>query len=181
MKRHNVINENSNFQQSLNFSFVWQLSNVNKKTYLRILLTNICIHALYRYYSPMWGRLPWMGCGHSHLQGRCRNKQSYSCRCMLKLVQNRSGAGKKFFVQLTECWPSACENDHEIQEKKFNAAVSLWYKGVATFSNGGKTTDWSFHLSVILQEICSASWQPLLLVNKCLVWLDMLWIAEEQI
>jgi len=29
----------------------------------------------------------------------------------------------------------------------FNATESLWFKGVATFSSGGKTTDWSFQVS----------------------------------
>jgi len=32
---------------------------------------------------------------------------------------------------------------------------SLWCKGVAIFSNDGESTDWSFQLSVILQEISS--------------------------
>jgi len=38
--------------------------------------------------------------------------------------------------------------------KKFHAKESLWYKGVATFSCGGKTTDSNFQFSMILQEIC---------------------------
>jgi len=32
---------------------------------------------------------------------------------------------------------------------------SLRYEGAATFSSGGETIDYSFQLSVILQEICS--------------------------
>ena len=41
--------------------------------------------------------------------------------------------------------------------KKFSATESLLYKGVATFSSGGKTTDCSIQLSVNLQETRSAS------------------------
>jgi len=37
--------------------------------------------------------------------------------------------------------------------KKFNAAESLRYKGVATFSSVGETTDWSVRHSVILKDI----------------------------
>jgi len=37
--------------------------------------------------------------------------------------------------------------------KKFNATESLQCKGVATFSSGGETTNWSLQLLVILQEI----------------------------
>jgi len=36
--------------------------------------------------------------------------------------------------------------------KKFNAA-ELVVQGVATFSSGGETTDWSFQISEILQEM----------------------------
>jgi len=42
---------------------------------------------------------------------------------------------------------------------------------VAIFASGGETTDWSFQLSVILQEIRIAWWQLALLVNDCFVWL----------
>jgi len=52
---------------------------------------------------------------------------------------------------------------------------------VETFSSGSETTYWSFQGSVILQEICSAWWQPALLKNKCLLSMIMLWIAEDQI
>jgi len=70
-------------------------------------------------------------------------------------VDPGAGRDKKFFVRVTECWPNACESD---VGKKFSATESLWYKGVATFSNGGETTDWSFQLLVILQEKCSGWW-----------------------
>jgi len=43
---------------------------------------------------------------------------------------------RKFFVRVTEYWPSACEND---MSKKFNAIESFRYKGVGTFSSGGET------------------------------------------
>jgi len=72
---------------------------------------------------------------------------------------------KKFFVQVKD-WPGACKSD---MSKKFNVTESLWYKSLATFFSGGKTTDWSFQLSVsvILQEKRSGLWQLALLVNKC--------------
>ena len=47
------------------------------------------------------------------------------------------GAGrardKKFFVRVTECWPSACESK---MNKKFNATERFRYKDVVTFSSG---------------------------------------------
>jgi len=70
----------------------------------------------------------------------------------------------------TERWPNACEIG---MTKTFNVTESLRYKGVETFSSGGETTDWSSQLSVILQEIRSASWQLALLANECLVRLGM--------
>jgi len=70
---------------------------------------------------------------------------------ILYLVAGRGRCGIRLFVWVTECCPSACESD---MSKKFNVTESLRYKGVATC--GGETTDWSFQLSVILQEICSA-------------------------
>jgi len=69
---------------------------------------------------------------------------------------------KKFFVLVTECWLNACESD---MSKKLNATEGLWYKSVETFSSEGETTDWSFQLSVILQERRSAWGQLVLLVN----------------
>ena len=65
--------------------------------------------------------------------------------------------------------------------KKCNAIESLWYNVAAKFSKSGEATDWSFQLSVVLQEIRSASSQPTLIVNECLVRLGILWIAEELI
>jgi len=50
--------------------------------------------------------------------------------------------------------------------------------GLETFSRGCLTTDWSFRISVILQEIRSAWWQPALLMNECLVSMIMSWIAD---
>jgi len=54
---------------------------------------------------------------------------------------------------------------------------SLRYKGVATFSSGGETIDWSIQLPVIMQEIRSGWWQLVLLMNECLAWLGISWIA----
>ena len=85
---------------------------------------------------------------------------------------------KIFFVQVNECWFNACEGD---MRKKCNAIESLWYNVAAKFSKSGEATDWSFQLSVVLQEIRSASSQPTLIVNECLVRLGILWIAEELI
>jgi len=51
--------------------------------------------------------------------------------------------------------------------------IELGYKGVALLSSGGEIMDWSFHLSVILQEKRSEFWQLALLVNECLVWMVM--------
>jgi len=53
------------------------------------------------------------------------------------------------------------------------AGLAFDIAGVETFSSGGETTDWSFQVSVILQEIHSAQWQPALLMNECLVSMDM--------
>ena len=51
---------------------------------------------------------------------------------------------KKFFVRVTECCLNPCES---YMSKKFNAAKSLRYKGIATFSSDVETIDGSFRLS----------------------------------
>jgi len=64
---------------------------------------------------------------------------------------------------------------------KFNATESLWYKGVATFSSGGETTDSSYQISVIMHGRSSAWWQLALPTSECLVRMVTLRMAEEQI
>ena len=102
--------------------------------------------------------------------------QIFAATTFGKIVGVVFGAGrvrdKKFFVRATGCWLNACEND---VSKKFNATESLWYKGIATFSRGGETTDWSFQLSVIVQEMRFAWRRLALLLNKCCVWLGISW------
>ena len=79
---------------------------------------------------------------------------------------------------MTECWSKARECD---LSKKFNTAERFLYKGVAKCAYGSETTDWSFQLSAILQEILSGWWQLALLANECLVWLGVSWIAKARI
>jgi len=43
------------------------------------------------------------------------------------------------------------------------ASLGLEIAGVETFPRGSKSTDWSFQVLVILQEIRSVWWQPELL------------------
>jgi len=62
-----------------------------------------------------------------------------------------------------------------------HVGLGLNIAGVEIFSSDSETTDWSFHVSVILQKIGSAWWQPVLLINECLVSMIMSWIAEEQL
>jgi len=57
---------------------------------------------------------------------------------------------RKLFGRVTERCLNGCEN---YMSKKSNAAESLQYKGVATFSSGDETTDWSFWQSVISYDV----------------------------
>jgi len=117
------------------------------------------------------------GCEYPHLRSENPHDHLWGTGTGFELGARRA-RDKKLFVRVTECWHNACESDIS---KKLNATENLCYnyKCAATFSSGGETTDWSFQLSVILQEIRSAWWQLALLMNECLVWLGMSWIEEH--